>query len=51
MSQSSIRFQRANFVVADMERALGFYRDILGMSVAFQKDSDENSYSYPVFEI
>ena len=51
MSQTGIRFQRANFVVADMERALGFYCDILGMSVAFQKDSEPDSYSYPVFEI
>ena len=46
-----IRFQRANFVVSDLERALGFYCDVLGMSVEFQKESEEDSYSYPVFEI
>ena len=47
----SVRFQRANFVVKDLDRALGLYRDILGMQVAFIKDSDATSYSYPVFEI
>ena len=53
MSEDSggIRFQRANFVVSDLERALGFYCDVLGMSVEFQKESEEDSYSYPVFEI
>ncbi len=46
-----IRFQRANFVVSDLDRSLGFYRDVLGFEVAFVKDSDSASYSYPVFEI
>ncbi len=46
-----IRFQRANFVVSDLDRSLRFYRDVLGFEVAFVKDSDEASYSYPVFEI
>lgn len=45
------RFQRANFLVTDMDRALGFYRDILGFEIAFQKDSAADSYSYDVFEI
>ncbi len=49
--KGGVRFQRANFVVADLERSLGFYCDILGMSVCFQKDSEDDSYSYPVFEI
>lgn len=48
---SGVRFQRGNFVVARLERSLEFYRDILGFEVAFVKDSDEESYSYPVFEI
>lgn len=48
---SGPRFQRANFVVSDLDRALGFYRDILGMRVEFTKESDASSYSYPVFEI
>ena len=49
--QPAVRFQRANYVVADLERALGFYCGILGMGVEFQKDSEDDSYSYPVFEI
>ena len=48
---SGVRFQRGNFVVANIERSLQFYRDILGFSVAFTKDSESDSYSYPVFEI
>ena len=44
-----IRFQRANYVVSDLDRALTFYRDVLGLSVTFVKDSDEASYSYEVF--
>ena len=47
----SVRFQRANFVVSDLDRSLRFYRDVLGFEVAFIKDSDNASYSYPVFEI
>lgn len=46
-----VRFQRANFVVRDIERSLQFYRDVLGFEVAFMKDSPDDSYSYPVFEI
>jgi catechol 2,3-dioxygenase-like lactoylglutathione lyase family enzyme len=48
---NEIRFQRANFLVSDLDRALAFYRDILGFSLEFIKDSEEDSYSYPVFEI
>jgi len=46
-----VRFQRANFIVTDIERALLFYRDVLKFKVAFQKESEKDSYSYPVFEI
>jgi catechol 2,3-dioxygenase-like lactoylglutathione lyase family enzyme len=48
---SGVRFQRGNFVVANIEKSLQFYRDILGFKVEFIKDSDSASYSYPVFEI
>jgi len=48
---TNVRFQRANYVVSDLERSLTFYRDILGMHVEFQKDSPDDSYSYDVFEI
>jgi len=46
-----VRFQRANFLVTDLDRALELYRDILGMRLDFVQDSDADSYSYPVFEI
>lgn len=46
-----VRFQRANFVVADMERSLTFYRDILGFAIEFELGHNPDSYSIPVFEI
>lgn len=46
-----IRLQRANHVVADIDRALTFYVDVLGFSLVFIKDSAQDSYSYDVFEI
>lgn len=49
--QASVRFQRGNFVVADMERSLKFYRDVLGFEVAFQKGHNPDSYSLKVFNI
>lgn len=51
MAQQQVRFQRANFVVADLDRSLAFYRDVLGFEVTFVKESESDSYSYPVFEI
>lgn len=48
---TGLRLQRANLVVADLERALRLYRDILGFRVDFIQDSPDDSYSYPVFEI
>lgn len=51
MTKPAIRFQRSNYVVADIDRALTFYRDVLGFTVTFIKDSAEDSYSYDVFEI
>ncbi len=46
-----VRFQRGNFVVSSLDRALTFYRDVLGFRLDFIKDSPEDSYSYDVFEI
>ena len=51
MTKPKVRFQRANFLVADIDRALTFYRGVLGFDVAFIKDSLPDSYSYEVFEI
>ena len=45
-----MRFQRANYLVSNKERALLLYRDILGMSLDFMKVSEKDSYSY-VFNI
>ena len=45
----SIRFQRANFLVSDIEAALRFYVDVLGMEVAFHKAPRDESYSHIVF--
>lgn len=46
-----LRFQRSNYVVANIDRALTFYRDVLGFDVVFIKDSEADSYSFDVFEI
>ena len=46
-----VRFQRGNFVVADLDRALSFYRDVLGFEVAYQHGHNPDSYSIPVFNI
>lgn len=51
MDKPPVRFQRANFVVRDLDRALPFYVDVLGLSLDFVKESDASSYSYAVFGI
>ena len=47
----SVRFQRGNHVVADLDRALTFYRDVLGFAVTFVLPPNPDSYSYAVFDI
>lgn len=47
----SVRFQRANFVVADLDRALTLYRDAFGFAVGFILGHNPESYSIPVFDI
>lgn len=49
--KQAVRFQRANFVVADMEKALRFYEGVLGFEVTYRKGHNPDSYSIPVFEI
>jgi catechol 2,3-dioxygenase-like lactoylglutathione lyase family enzyme len=39
------------FVVADLDRSLTLYRDILGFEVAEIKEATKDSYAYPVFKI
>jgi len=47
----SLFYKRITLVVADIERSLTIYRDILGFTVNSIKPSDDDSYSYPVFRI
>jgi catechol 2,3-dioxygenase-like lactoylglutathione lyase family enzyme len=51
MTKPKVRFQRANFVVADIERSLRFYRDVLGFEVTFKLGHNPRSYSFAVFDI
>lgn len=44
-------FKRVTLVVADMDRALTIYRDILGFTLDGVSESTAESYSYPVFRI
>ena len=44
-------FKRVTFVVADMEKSLQIYRDILGFQLDGIMESSGESYSYPVFKI
>ena len=44
-------YKRITLVIADIERSLTIYRDILGFRVHHINDSEEDSYSYPVFQI
>jgi catechol 2,3-dioxygenase-like lactoylglutathione lyase family enzyme len=48
---SPLHLKRHNLVVADLDRSLAIYRDILGFSVARISESSAQSYSYPVFNI
>ena len=47
----ALHFKRSTLVVADIERSLSIYRDILGFTVNYIKESSDDSYSYPVFNI
>ncbi len=48
---NGLRFQRGNHVVADMDRALSFYRDVLGFTVHYMLPHNPDSYSIDVFDI
>ena len=47
----STLYKRVTLVVADIERSLSIYRDILGFTINSISESDADSYSYPVFKI
>jgi catechol 2,3-dioxygenase-like lactoylglutathione lyase family enzyme len=44
-------FKRVTLVVADMDRSLEIYHDILGFQLDGVTESSAESYSYPVFKI
>ncbi|RKR15249.1 catechol 2,3-dioxygenase-like lactoylglutathione lyase family enzyme [Maribacter vaceletii] len=46
-----IQFKRATLLVADLKKSLSIYSDILGFSVNYIKKSEDDSYSYPVFNL
>ena len=48
---SGVRFQRGNHVVADLDRALTLYRDVLGFEVTFTLPHNPHSYSIAVFDM
>ena len=48
---TGLRFQRGNHVVADMDRALTFYCDVLGFTVHYMLPHNPDSYSIAVFDI
>lgn len=43
--------KRANLLIADIDRSLTIYRDILGLTANEPSVSGPDSYSYPVFNI
>ena len=43
---TGLRFQRGNYVVADLDRALTFYQDVLGFQVTYILPPNPTSYSY-----
>jgi len=43
--------KRPNLVVADIDRALTLYQDILGLEAGIASVSEADSFSYPVFNI
>jgi len=48
--QGAVQIKRPNLVVADLDRSLHLYRDILGLKVFQIGESKPDSYSYPVFK-
>ena len=44
-------FQRACFLVSDLDRALSVYQDILGFTCTKLSVDDPDSYSYEIFHI
>lgn len=49
--KAPVRFQRANFVVANLDRALTFYQGVLGFEIEYRLGDNPESYSRLVFDI
>ncbi|TVS14229.1 MAG: hypothetical protein EA417_15430 [Gammaproteobacteria bacterium] len=49
--ETSVRLQRANVVVSNIDRSLRFYCDVLGFQEAFRHGHNPQSYSLTVFDI
>ncbi|RKR15250.1 catechol 2,3-dioxygenase-like lactoylglutathione lyase family enzyme [Maribacter vaceletii] len=47
----SLLYKRITLCVADLERSLTIYRDILGFTINYIQPSEKDSFSYPVFNI
>ena len=47
----SVLYKRITLCVADLERSLKVYRDILGFTINYVQPSAKDSFSYPVFNI
>ena len=48
---TGLLFKRTTLLVADLDRSLGLYRDVLGFTVDGISESSPDSYSYPVFRL
>lgn len=51
VSLEGTHFKRTNLLISDLAKSLTIYRDILGFTVHKVSESNEDSYSYPVFNI
>jgi catechol 2,3-dioxygenase-like lactoylglutathione lyase family enzyme len=49
VSKEGLHIKRPCLLVADLERALKVYRDILGFHLDYQSEASPNSYLYTVF--
>ena len=47
----AVLYKRITLCVADLERSLKVYRDILGFTINYIQPSAKDSFSYPVFNI
>jgi catechol 2,3-dioxygenase-like lactoylglutathione lyase family enzyme len=51
MGIDAVRFQRANYLVSDLDRAIPFYADILGFEIDVSKTLPPTAYAHQLFGI